>query len=279
MESIVFLNGRFVVEKEATVSAVSPGLMYGWGLFETMRSYEGHIVRLKAHLLRMKRGCRTAGVRPAFSFKEAEGFIHETVKKNGLRDAAVRMAVWKSETGADVLITARRYQGFSSGVYRQGLRACVSEMRQAAGPGLACLKTASYLYYRLARLDAQARGFDEAVILNTNGTVAEGSASNVFFIKEKEVFTPSLSCGCLEGITRGVIISFCRRYGIRLVEGKYTIPDLLGADEAFLTNSLMGVMPLAAIERKTIGTVPAPRGLTPFFMKQYARLLLHAHHR
>jgi len=269
MKEIIFLNGKFIPAGQARVSILTPGFLCGFGLFETMRAYNNRIVYFDAHLERLKRSAGLLDIRCPYSLAKVKEIIYEAVKINGLRDAYVRLTLWKSERGADTLIIAKKYQPYSSRKYKKGFRACISPFRQNENSYLAQLKTTSYLLYRLAYAKAKEKGFDEAIILNHKGYIAEASRSNLFFIKDKELFTPSLECSCLDGITRRVIFDLAKKYNIKAYEGDFSIPDLYASDEAFLTNSLMGIMPLESIEKQSIGAGK----ITKFFMKKYNLLL------
>jgi len=273
MQEIIFLNGKFIPGEQARLPILTPGFLYGWGLFETMRAYNNRIVYFDKHLERLKKSARLLDMRCLYSLAKLKEIIYEAVKINGLRDAYVRLTLWKSEIGADTLIIAKKYQPYPSQKYKKGFRACISSLRQNEDSFLAQLKTTNYLLYRLAYAQAQEKSFDEAIILNHKGYIAEASRSNLFFIKDKELFTPSLECSCLNGITRGVIFDLAKKYNIKAYEGNFSIPDLYASDEAFLTNSLMGIMPLVSVEERRIGRGMSRYKLTRFFIEKYKSLL------
>jgi branched-chain amino acid aminotransferase group I len=274
MKVMIFLNGKFIPQEEAQVSVLTPGFLYGWGLFETMRAYNNRIVYFDKHLERLKKSARLLNIRCPYSLAQFKEIIHEVVKINGLRDAYVRLTLWKSERGADTLIIAKKYQPYSSQKYKKGFRACISSFRQNEDSFLAQLKTTNYLLYRLAYAKAREKGFDEAIILNHKGYISEASRSNLFLIKDKELFTPSLECSCLNGITRGGIFDLAKKYNIKAYEGDFSIPDLYACDEAFLTNSLMGIMPLVSVEERRIGLGRNRYKLTRFFIERYKSLYI-----
>lgn len=272
MKEIIFLNGEFIPQVEAKVSVLTPGFLYGWGLFETMRSYHNRIVYFTQHLIRIKNSCKLMDMKFPYSQAKLKEIIKRTVKINGFKDAYVRLTLWKSDSGTDILIMVRKYQPYSSKKYQNGFRVCICPFRQNENSFFARLKTINYLLYRLAYLEAKDKGFDEAIILNNRGYIADGSRSNIFLVKDKEIFTPALECGCLDGITRRVIFDLAKKHNIRIYEGNFTLQDLYAADEAFLTNSLMGVMPLTSLERETIGKDKCKK-LTKFFIGRYHSLL------
>lgn len=273
MREMVFLNGKFLSIKEAKLPVVSPGFLYGWGLFETMRAYNNRIVYFDAHLDRLTRSARLLDIRCPYSLAKVKEIIYAAVKISGLRDAYIRLTLWKCEKGADTLIIARKYQPCSSRKYKKGFRASISPLRQNENSFLAQLKTTNYLLHRLAYAKAREKDFDEAIILNQKGNIAEASRSNLFFIKDKELFTPSLESGCLNGITRRVVFDLAKKYHIKAYEGNFCILDLYASDEAFLTNSLMGIMPLVSVEGRRIRRGRSRYKLTRFFIEKYKSLL------
>ena len=272
MKEIIFLNGKFLSPGEAKISALGPGLLYGWGLFESMRSYNKKIVYFDAHLKRLERCAKLLHIIRPYPPVKLKEIIRRLLKINGHKDAYIRLTLWKGEKGTDILVTAKKYQPYPSTRYKNGFRASISSFRQNEDSYLAQFKTTNYLFYRLALMQAIENGFDEAIILNQRGYIAESSRSNLFFIKDKELFTPSLKCGCLDGITRQVIFDLARKYNIKVFAGNFSITDLCASDEAFLTNSLMGIMPLFSLERKPIGTEKSKR-LTKLLIEKYNCLL------
>jgi branched-chain amino acid aminotransferase len=268
MREIVFLNGKFLSADEAKVSIFDPGLLYGLGLFETVRSYNNKIVYFEEHLMRILDSAGLIGIKSPYSKQKLKEIIKETIKKNGFKDTYVRLTLWK--TGISVIV--RRYKPNSAQKYKKGFNACVSSFRQNEDSLLARIKTTSRILYQLSLQEAKNQGLDEAIILNNRGHITEGTRSNIFLVKGKEIFTPALECGCLNGITRRVIFDLAGKNGLDIYEGKFTLQDLYRADEAFLTNSLMGIMPIASIEGITIGENKC-RKIANLFIKKYNCLL------
>jgi len=273
MQGIIFLNGKFIPGEQARLPILTPGFLYGWGLFETMRAYNNRIVYFDKHLERLKKSARLLNIRCPYPPAELKDIIQRIVKINGLKDAYVRLTLWKCEEGTDILVAVKKYQPYSSQEYKNGFRACISPFRQNEDSFLAQLKTTNYLLYRLAYTKAREKGFDEAIILNHKGYIAETSRSNLFFIKDKELFTPSLECSCLDGITRRVVFDLAKKYNIKAYEGNFSISDLYACDEVFLTNSLVGIMPLVSVEERRIGLGRSQYKLTRFFREKYKSLL------
>lgn len=273
MQESIFLNGKFIKKEEARISAFSPGLLYGWGLFESMRCYHRKIIYFQQHLGRLKTACCALDI--DFTLTKIKGIILEAVKNSGADDAYVRLTIWKTPSGRDILVLAKPYHPYPLKKYNSGFRAYVSRFKQNESSFLARFKTANCLLYRLADLEAKDKGFDEAIILNNRGYLAEGSRSNVFLVKDDTLFTPELECGCLEGITRRVVLDLARKFKLKFYEGKFRPLDLGQAEEAFLTNSLIGIMPLVYLDRQPIAKA-RPGKLTRFLLGEYNRLLKNA---
>ena len=272
LKEIVFLNDKFLSAHEAKISVLEPGFLYGWGLFETMRSYNNKIVYFAEHLKRIKNSCRLIDLRFPYPLAQLKKIIKKTIEINGFRDAYLRLTLWKSDQGTDTLITVKKYYPYPSLKYRQGFRVCICSFRQNKNSFLTRLKTTNYLFYQLAYAEAKKKKFDEALILNSLGYITEGSRSNIFLVKDNRLFTPALECGCLDGITRRVIFNLAQKYNIKLYAANFTVQDLYEADGAFFTNSLMGIMPLTFLGKHSVAKGLVDR-LTKFFMKKYNILL------
>lgn len=272
MEEKVFLNGKFLAINEAKISVLEPAFLYGIGLFETMRSYKNKIVYLDEHLQRIKKSCRFVGLEFPYALNKLKEIIKRTQELNGFFDAYVRLTLWKLEQGTGILISTKKYRPYSKKKYRNGFYAMISRFRQNENSFFARMKTTNRLLYELSFNEAERKDYDEAIILNNRGLITEASRSNIFLIKNNEIFTPSLECGTLDGITRKVILDLAKIYNIKAYEGNFTLQNLYDADEAFLTNSLMGVMPLTSIEENSIGKGKCGE-LTKFFIEKYNYLL------
>jgi len=274
MRHIVFFNGKFIKKEEARIPACGDGALYGWGLFETMRSRDNKIVYLNEHLARIRKSCRLLRIKFNYPIDKLKKAIKETVKISGLKDVNVRLSVWKASVDkADVCIIAKEYKPFPEIKYKQGFSCMVSDSKQNESPFLAQHKTTNYLLYQFAYEEARTRGFDEAIIINNSGHVSEGSRANLFMVKNNMLFTPALECGCLNGITRKAVFDLAKKGKITLQEGKFSLQDIYGSDEIFLTNSLMGVMPVRVIENITIGKIRSKNTLSGYFMEKYKSLL------
>jgi branched-chain amino acid aminotransferase len=261
MEQIVYLNGSLVPRSQAKISPFDLGFLYGYGLFETMRAYSGRVFRLEKHLERLSQSAKLLSLPlNAFDLKKA---CYDTLRANKSKDARIRLTVSMGEGEATpdlprqprptVLVTAARYVPLSAEVYRKGYKVAVSTIDQDSQSPLSRLKSANYLNHILARREVKASGADEAILLNERGFLCEGSTSNIFLVSKRNIVTPGEESGCLPGITRQVVIELARNLGISLNQREVQLDELLQADEAFLTNSIMELMPVAEVNGQSIG--------------------------
>lgn len=271
-DNIVFLNGKFISKAKAFISPVEPGFLYGWGIFETMRSYNHNILYLDQHLKRLKDSCRIIDMQLPYSLNKIKSVILKTVELNMIKDAYVRATLWKKERNNGLLIIARPYKSPEAIKYKYGFKVTISTLRQNESSFLSQIKSMNYLLYQLAYKQAKDKGFDEAIILNNRGIIAECSRANIFLVKDKELFTPSLDCGCLAGITRNIVFDLARDYNIKLYESSLTVQDLREAGAAFLTNSLIGIMPVTYLDMAAVAK-GNPDKITLFLMAKYNNLL------
>ena len=271
MKEIIFLNGKFVGQDEGCVGLSDPGFLYGWGAFETMRFKNGSTVYLDEHINRLHGSCRLLNIELLYSGEKLKSAICQTVKRNGLKDARVRLSVWKKEAGCGVLITANSYHPFGKKKYRSGFKVCVAGLKQDESSILARIKTMNRILYELSFEQARVNGCDDALILNSRGCIAECSRANIFMVKDKELFTPAIRSGCLNGVTRMAVLDLAGENGINFLEANLTIADLEDADEVFLTNSLFGIMPVRSINGKRAGKSPK-RPITRLLSDKYLQL-------
>lgn len=282
MEMTVCLNGSLIPLSQARISPIDYGFLHGYGLFETMRAYSGHVFRLEKHLARLERSARALNIDLDGTAK-LEKAVHDTLRANQLSDARIRISVspGEEEIAADipakgeptVFIMAISYVPPSEDVYRRGFTAIVSRVHRSTRSPSSGLKSLSSLDILLARQEAATFGVDHAILLNDDGLVSEGSSSNVFHVKDGTLFTPAEHCGILPGVTREVVMrDLAPSLGINNQEVDVALVDLLEADEAFLTNSMIEVMPLTILADRSIGS-GRPGALTQRLMKAYKTLV------
>ncbi|MBU1727327.1 MAG: aminotransferase class IV [Candidatus Omnitrophica bacterium] len=249
----IYFNGKFIKVEEASIPVLDPGFLFGLALFETMRWHNGRIVYFDAHLKRIRDGAKSIGLDFSYSCDRLKTIIKKVARLNRLEDGYVKMLIWRGQKKTGIMVIAKEYVPHPRLKYKKGFSVCISNLRKDEGCFLSGLKSTNRILYQLSMRQAEKSGFDEALILNSRGYLSEASRSNIFFAKDSELFTPGLECACLPGITRKAVFDLAARLGIKVYEGNFTKEDLSGADEAFLTNSLMGIMPLTSINGKNIG--------------------------
>ncbi len=281
MSDIVYLNGELIPVEQAKISALDYGFLYGYGLFETMRSYNGRVFYLDRHLDRLGGSMETLGIKTeGLALKDA---VMQTLEANGLSDARVRLAVSVGEGAmtADpascekptVLVTAVPYTPLPESTYEKGYRAIYSNIRRNSRSPVSGLKSANYLESLLAKQEARKAGVDEAIFLNDRDLIAEASMSNIFMFRDGAIKTPGKESGLLPGITREVVLEIASQSGIPASEGSITTGELSNAREAFLTNSVMEIMPLVEVDGKAIGA-SRPGPVTRDLMVAYSELAI-----
>jgi branched-chain amino acid aminotransferase len=258
----VWLNGARVRSDEASVSVFDRSFLMGDGLFETMRASRSRVFRIDRHLARLQAGAARLRLTLPWTTTELTHAIQETLAANGLGDAAVRLTVSRGIgspgpglAGADtplVVVAVRAFAGYPRHWYDPGATAVLSTVTKNERSPLCGLKCTSYAEHILARAEAGERQADEALLLNTRGHLVEASSANLFVVIEGILYTPDLGSGCLPGITRAAVLELARRADVPIREA-HLFPSLRGGwDEAFLTNSLLGVAPLSQVEGSPI---------------------------
>ncbi len=280
----IYMNDRLVDRDEATVSVFDHGLLYGDGVFEGIRSYNGLVFKLKEHLDRLFESARTLMLRIPMSQEELVKAMVLTLRANRLKDAYIRLVVTRGvgDLGLDprkcpkptLFIIADKIILYPKEYYDKGLvLATVPTIRnhpEALNPQL---KTLNYLNNILAKIEATNAGVDEAILLNAQGYVTECTGENIFFIRAKTVYTPPPYVGILKGITRAVVMRIARENGLSVHEEVFTRHDLYTADEVFLTGTAAEIVPVVKIDNRVIGS-GRPEAMTLRLMKEFKKLTL-----
>jgi len=257
----VYLDGKLIERDRALISVLDYGFLYGFGLFETMRAYGGKVFRNDQHLKRLQDSAKLLGL--TINPTTLRNAVTKTINENKLDSARVRITLspglgeinanLDTCTNSTTLVVAEKYVPFPERVYRYGFTTITSSLRINSQSPLSGLKSTSYIMNVLARQEARSHGVDEAVCLNEKGLLAEASMSNVFLIDRNVLKTPALISGILPGITRQIVIELAKRMGIECKEVDITADQLHQSQEAFLTNSLIEIMPLTNLDNKQIG--------------------------
>ena len=287
MAEIIYLNGRLIPRSKARLSPFDHGFLYGYGLFETMRAYQGHIFRLDRHLTRLRHSAQSLGLTHSIlnvveGKQSLEVACLATLEANKLKDARLRLTVSAGEgdltpdpgtcSSPTVLITARNLVPLPPEKYESGFKAALSSLRRNSQSPLSRLKSTCYMENILARIAARAAGCDEAILLNEQGYLAEGSTTNIFLASNGKLTTPSLESGVLLGITREAVLEIARAANIKTLERQVELKELIEAEEAFITNSILELMPLTTFEGKPIGT-GKPGQLSKELLAAYRKLV------
>jgi branched-chain amino acid aminotransferase len=270
---LVYISHRLVPKHRAKVSVFDRGFLYGEGLFETLRIYSGRTFRLDEHLNRLIRSAKIVGLNLSYTLEELKRNVYKTIKANHLGNGSLRLSVSQGERGVNLVITTKRTIPYSKELYRRGFKAKQVTIRRNEFSSLSKVKSMNFLEHILARREAQVYGADEGILLNTRGYLAEGAMSNIFLISKGNLLTPSEESGILPGITRRAVLEIAPRLGLRVYSKLIHLSELKGADEAFLTNSLMEVMPLIKLDGKNIGR-GVPGKTTQFIHHAYKELLI-----
>ena len=268
--AVVYRNGRFLPAREATVSALDRGLLYGDGLFETILVRAGKPVALAAHLERLRQSARALRLPVPDDDETWRRRVTALVRRNGLErdDAAVRLTLTRGIGGdgllpparprPTVLLTVRPLDPALPRLRRRGVRVELLPFHPGLAGLLAGVKTTDYLTAMIGKQRARRAGAFEGIYTGGGGEVFEGTTSNLFVVRRGRLATPPLAAGILPGVTRAQVLRIAREEGIAVVERRLRRADLLGADEAFLTASTIGVLPIRAVGRHRLRRHPGP---------------------
>ncbi len=263
----IYLNDRFVQDKDATVSVFDHGFLYGDGVYETIRSYGSKIFMRDQHLARLGRSAAAIGLHvPA---RDWPALLHEAMERNRVGneqvDAYLRITISRGpgDIGLDpslcpqptVVIMTKPLQPPQPTLYENGVSLIVAKTKRNLPGALdPQIKATNFLNNILAKREAIAAGKFDALLLNWESHITECTVSNIFFVKAGRLHTPSLDCGILDGITRDIILTLAREAAIPVEEGRYLVEHLLAADECFLSNTSMELMPVCTVNGRPIGT-------------------------
>jgi aminodeoxychorismate lyase len=267
---IAFINGQFLPENEAKVSIFDRSFLYGDGLFETIRIYQGKPFRWAQHLARLQSGADFLRIALPFTPAELAAYAVELLRQAEMASGLLRFTLSRG-TGqrgysprcaqdALVVMALRALDEPEAAVPRQW-RLMTSTFRARARDVLCQFKTCNKLSQVLARAEAEACGADEALLLNDQGHVAESSSANVFWIQGETVHTPSLQCGALPGVTRAAVLELCAQSGMRCAESASDIEVLAEADGVFLTLSSFGIVEAVGLDQAVLNQSPITRRL------------------
>ncbi len=279
----IFLDGEFVEKDDAKVSIFDHGLLYGDGIFEGIRAYNGKVFKLKNHIDRLFESAQTIMLKIPMTKQEVISKVEETVKINNLKDAYIRLVVTrgKGDLGLDpakcpkatIFIIADKISLFPDELYEKGMKVITVPTRRNFSEALnPRIKSLNYLNNIMAKIEAKNSGVIEAVMLNHEGYVAEGTGENIFIVKDQVLIAPPNYVGALSGITRQVVIEIAQKKGIVFKEILFCRHELFNADECFFTGTAAKIVPVVNVDGRIIGS-GAPGELTKKFMAAFRDLV------
>src|SRR6266704_4446472 len=272
-EAKIYVDRRFYSEASAKVSVFDHGLLYGDGIFEGIRFYNGRVFRLEEHLARLWDSARSICLEIPMSMREMTDALLETIRQNDLREGYIRLIVTRGVGNLglnpeqckkpSVIIITAQIALYPEAVYRNGLSVVTCATRRTNPSALnPAVKSLNYLNNVMARIEANQANADEALMLNDEGNVAECTADNVFIVKRGHIFTPPITAGALRGITRSVVFEIAAETEIKVAEADITRHDVFIADECFLTATAAESIPVVKADGRPIGTgKPGPISL------------------
>lgn len=281
MDQLIYFNGKFVPKQEARTSVYDHGFLYGDGVFEGIRAYNGRVFRLDGHLDRMYDSAKAIDLKVPLSKEEMKKAIIETLKRNGLKDAYIRPIVTRGDgdLGLDprkcpvpnVFIITQEWGAMYGDLYEKGLTAVTVGIRRNAPEALPPnIKSLNYLNNILAKIEANVKGGDEAIMLDVHGNVSEGSGDNIFVVKNGKILTPP-TLNNLRGITRAAAIELAIKDRISVSETNMGLFDIYTADEVFVTGTAAEIAPVTKVDGRIIGD-GKPGQITRKLMAEFKEL-------
>ena len=264
----IYLNNQFVKDDEALISVFDHGFLYGDGVFETLRSYGPRLFMADEHLARLFRSAEAIGLTIPIPLKNWTDILYEAMARNGVgtdqHDAYLRITVSRGagEIGLDpalcrtptVVVMAKPLIVPAPHLYETGVRVIIASTKRNLSDALSPqIKTTNFLNNIQAKREALAAGVFDSILLNWEGHATESTVSNLFFVRKGCLHTPTLECGLLDGITRKLVLQLAKDCGLSVEEGHYTADHLHQADECFLTNTSMEIMPVTSIDNRPVG--------------------------
>lgn len=283
----IYLNDRFVDQKDALVSVFDHGFLYGDGVYETLRTYGGRFFMLAQHLARLQRSAGLIGLAVPIPEQQWPALLREALSRNGLTDAHLRITLSRGEgeLGLDpalcprptLVVMARPIAQYPARLFEEGVPLTLAATRRNLAAALPPqIKSLNFLNNILAKREAVQAGTFDALMLNAEGLLTECTTSNFFFVSGGRLYTPSVDCGILDGITREVVLTLAKENGLPAEEGRYPAEALAHAEEAFLTNTSMEIMPVRSLDGTPIGPGkpgPVTRQLQTLFRSNMSKYL------
>ncbi|HEX5731218.1 MAG TPA: aminotransferase class IV [Blastocatellia bacterium] len=279
MDRLIYHNDRIIEVGEARIEPQSAGLLYGWGVFTTMRIYSGAAFALDRHWERLLRHAEKARINTALDLDTVRHAVNELIGANAVEHGRARITLLKGEAGAWRSEAARESELliFTSSEPPRAARdlmLTISPFRLHSSGPLSGVKQTSLIEHLLALEEARSRQFSEAVLINERGEMVSATAGNIFWVEGDELYTPSLATGCIAGITRGFVYDLARRMGLHLVEGAFPVQRLLDANEVFITSTAREIAPVVSFDIKEYNQKQAR--LTSLLAREFQKLVRNA---
>lgn len=279
----VYIDGEFYPKSQAKISVYDHGFLYGDGVFEGIREYNGVVFKLKEHIDRLNRSAHGIMLNIPLTKAELTKAVVETLRKNKMQDSYIRLIVSRGvgDLGLDprkcpkptTIIITDTINIKAGNAKEVGVTTMFSWVRRNPVDATTHeIKSLNYLNSVLAKIEANACGVDEAICLESNGYIAEGVGENVFIVKDGEIFTPPTSTGALAGITADVVAELCAKLGIDLIITNLTPFMLFTADEAFFTGTAMEMVPIREVNKRQIGN-GKPGPITKKLMAEFQKVI------
>jgi branched-chain amino acid aminotransferase len=282
-ELLVYVDGEYYPKSQAKISVYDHGLLYGDGVFEGIRAYNGVVFKLKEHVDRLYRSAHTIMLQIPISKEEMIKIVLETLRKNNLRDAYIRLVVTRGvgDLGLDprkcqkptIIVITDAIKLLKTESKEKGITTMISWVkRDPVDATTHEIKSLNYLNSIMAKIEANISGVDEAICLDKNGFVCEGVAENIFIVKGRKIFAPPSYTGALPGITAEAIMNLAGKLGYEVIEKNITPYELFNADEVFLTGTAAEIVPVREINKRTVGN-GKPGPVTKKLIEEFAKMV------
>jgi branched-chain amino acid aminotransferase len=282
-ELLVYIDGEYYPKSQAKISVYDHGLLYGDGVFEGIRAYNGVVFKLKEHIDRLYRSAHAIMLQIPMTKEEMINTVLETLRKNNLKDAYIRLVVTRGvgDLGLDprkcskptIIVITDTIALHKSEAKEKGITAMLTWVKRDPVDATSHeIKSLNYLNSILAKIEANISGVDEAICLDKNGFVCEGVAENIFIVKNGRIYTPPSYTGALPGITAETVKELARNLGYEVIEKNITPYELFTADEVFFTGTAAEIVPVREINKRQIGS-GKPGPITKRLMEEFSKLV------
>ncbi len=277
---MIFLNNKLVPKNKAFISVLDHGFLYGDGVYETLRAYKGVVFKVDEHIERLFRSAYMINLDIQKTHETVRRAVYETIKANNSSDAVIRITISRGAgpVGLDpglcptptFVIISNEFKEYPKRYFNKGVKvAIVNTRRNFKGALNPQIKSLNFLNNILAKIEAKNRNAYEAIMLNYRGYIAEGTITNIFFVRDRTLCTPCIDVGILDGITRRIILDAAKELEIKVREGRFRQDEIYRAEEVFISNTTMEVLPVAEID--DIKIVKRPSNVTKSLHQAYKK--------